>query len=83
MIQRFQMAVFPDTVPYKFVDKPNDRSARDQAFQLFEKLHSSLSLLAGQTAEIDGKRFVSFDPEAELLFEDWINGQYAGLVKTS
>jgi hypothetical protein len=40
MIQRYQLAVFPDPFTYKFVDKPTDIAAREKTYDLFKKLQA-------------------------------------------
>ncbi len=64
LIQRFQLLVWPDTVPdWKYVDRLPDGAAQEQAVQVFRKL---VDLNPSKPA-----RF-RFAPDAQELFVDWL-----------
>ena len=82
MLQRFQLAVFPDPTPYKYFDKPTDYEGREKAFSVFQKLQD-IGAISGQYGNgndnsqsqnnmIDGKRYVGFDDESQVRFENWL-----------
>jgi putative DNA primase/helicase len=64
LIQRFQLLVWPDTVPdWQYVDRAPDAASEQQAARIFRKL-----------VEFDAEspaRF-HFTPEAQDLFVDWL-----------
>ncbi len=75
LMQRFQVAVWPDTVPdWCNVDKYADTSAKMTAFSVFESLSGLTGAAVG--AEVDafdetGIPYLRFDAAAQELFDAW------------
>lgn len=65
LIERLQLAVYPDSPVFKFVDRARDNHARNEAFSVFQKLNE---LPLAEDDEIPGIRF---DSEAQLIFNEW------------
>jgi putative DNA primase/helicase len=64
LIQRFQLLVWPDMTPgWKYIDRPPDTAAKEQAASVFEAL-------AGLDAE--SPRLYHFAPDAQELFVAWL-----------
>lgn len=69
LIQRFQLAVWPDDVgKWKNVDNWPDSQAKQAAFDVFQRLND----LPGPVLDEDGRLpAVRFDDEAQNLFNQW------------
>lgn len=63
MLQRFQLAVWPDLTPWKAVDRWPDTDAKNTAFEVFDRLYN----WDGYPAESPAK----FTPVAQDLFDEW------------
>src|SRR5712692_8977023 len=73
LIQRFQLAVFPDPPPrWRNVDRWPDADARMRAFALYRQL-ATLDLAALDAEELTPaeRPFLRFAPDAQALFDAW------------
>src|SRR5712691_471409 len=73
LIQRFQLAVFPDPPPrWRNVDRWPDIDARTRAFALYRQL-ATLDLAALNAEELTPveRPFLRFAPDAQALFDAW------------
>ena len=73
MLQRFQIAVYPEAVKWNYIDKTPNLSAHSRALKLIRRLtemdfreHDSVM------SESDGIPYMKFSTEAQELFESWI-----------
>ncbi len=76
LLQRFQLLVWPDRQrPYTHVDRYPDADAKNRAFKIFEFLDSKTGEeLGGKRDELnpDGIPALRFSPQAQMLFNDWL-----------
>jgi len=73
LIQRFQLAVFPDPLPeWRHVDRWPDVDARARAFAIYRQL-ASLDLATVEAEELtpEERPFLRFAPDAQELFDAW------------
>jgi len=71
LLQRFQMAVFPDLpVDFKYIDRWPDTEAKNTAYVVFERI-SNIPVIRGAAQDDDGKLYLRFSPEAQELFVEW------------
>lgn len=70
LIQRFQMAVWPDYQHWRHVDRQPDYDAKNDAFALFERFASADSSMLGATTS-EGLPFVRFDAAGQSVFDEW------------
>jgi putative DNA primase/helicase len=69
LIQRFQLAVYPDdSGKWRNVDKWPDVEARQAAFEKFERLDAMESLPTDDEGRVQGLRF---DEAGQLVFNQW------------
>jgi putative DNA primase/helicase len=61
MIQRFQLMVWPDLTDWKFVDQWPDTDAKNQAFEVFDRLANWMGF----------DESARFDEPAQKLFDAW------------
>jgi len=66
LLQRFQLAVFPDAPPPAYVDDPPDARARQRFVDVFRRL-ADLRI----PAEPGALPALRFSPEAQQLYRDW------------
>lgn len=75
LMQRFQLAVWPDvSTAWENVDEFPDSEARKAAFETFARLHAMDSMLAGAEqpqGEEGGIPFLRFTPRAQAHFDEW------------
>ena len=78
LMQRFQLAVWPDiSRKWRNVDRRPGTAARQRAFQVYVRLDSLQPAEVGAEAdsvEADGIAFLRFAPEAQVLFDEWRTG---------
>ena len=75
LIQRFQLAVWPDTPDtWRNVDRWPDRDARDGVYALFEAVADMPACTTDERGDLVGVRF---SPVAQELFNTW----YAGMMR--
>ena len=72
MVQRFQLAVWPDKPQtFKFVDKYPDKEIKDAMYKLCKRLDSLNVERLGEQDEYDKIAYVRFSAEAQPVFDDW------------
>ncbi len=73
LVQRFQMAVWPDTGrEWVNVDRWPDTQARQEAKAIFQRLdHLDSAAMGAQQAEWDPVPWLRFSPEAQDKFNNW------------
>lgn len=76
LMQRFQLAVYPDIAKdWRNVDRWPDSNAKQEAYALFERLHAlDLSSIEMQGCTDEGLPFLRFDDPAQALFDEWRAG---------
>jgi putative DNA primase/helicase len=74
LIQRFQIGVYPDPVPFRLADRHRNTEAKNRAFEIFKKLDEldpkSVDVDA-QTDDYSSIPYLRFSPEAQQLWNDW------------
>jgi hypothetical protein len=69
LIQRFQLAVWPDSVKFDYVDEEPDREAAQAVANLFERLaNADFAMGYDHSGSIPSARFT---PDAQPLFVEW------------
>lgn len=75
LIQRFQLAVWPDSPKeWRNVDRWPDSDARDAAWDVFRRLDQQTAADLGAESDpfdADGIPFLRFSPLSQGLFDDW------------
>ena len=72
MVQRFQLAVFPDDVPWLNVDRWPNKAARDRAFGIFRALDAlDGEEIGAQRDDLQPIPFLRFLPSAQPVFDEW------------
>jgi putative DNA primase/helicase len=73
MLQRFQLLVYPDPRRWEWRDRSPDKSARDAAFEVFERLAEFDPVAWGTAPADDFAKFAwfCFDDEAQAVFIEW------------
>jgi putative DNA primase/helicase len=75
LLQRFQLAVWPDIGTWENVDRPPNRQAREEAFTLFKRLAELDASTVGAVVDEDtGIPVLRFADEAQELFDEWRAG---------
>jgi hypothetical protein len=71
LMQRFQIAVYPDTIPWVKCDRPPDERAYALAMQLFERLDADEKFNAKnfKTDARTGLPFIQFNNAAQNIFD--------------
>jgi len=73
LLQRFQLAVWPDDLPgWKNVDRWPDTEAKNRAYQIFERF--DLMCAEDIKAEKEGEDeipFLKFDEHSQHIFDEW------------
>jgi len=76
LIQRFQLAVWPDDpAEWKNIDRYPDFLARGEAFKVFSYVNALTPPAVDATPEIDDPRgvpFLHFTPHAQERFDEWM-----------
>ncbi len=73
LIQRFQLAVFPDESPHwENVDRYANKAAKNEAFAIFQALDVLDFASAARESE-DGNPYVHFDLQGQELFNAWLS----------
>ncbi|MEZ4484353.1 MAG: YfjI family protein [Syntrophotaleaceae bacterium] len=85
LIQRFQLAVFPDQkTTWVNVDRPPNKNARNRIFEVFKLLAvTNFRETDLPVEEIDGSPAIRFDPEAQNVFNLWLEELEAVKLKNS
>lgn len=74
LLQRFQLMVYPDISPqWRNVDHYPDTKDKNQAFEIFRKLHNLDTAQIGATIseETNDLHYLRFDEEAQEFFISW------------
>jgi putative DNA primase/helicase len=72
LLQRFQLLVFPDTPPWKHVDRIPDLAARNRYDQVFERIENlDPASLGAEYCDSCKIPFLNFDSQAQEYFNDW------------
>ncbi|MDG4549979.1 MAG: DUF3987 domain-containing protein [Candidatus Contendobacter sp.] len=73
LMQRFQLAVWPDPPPnWTNVDRWPDKAAKEAAWQAFERLDTLAGLAIGATPGDESEvPYLRFDEAAQREFDDW------------
>jgi putative DNA primase/helicase len=71
LLQRFQLAVWPDTTAYAYVDRLPNMAARRGAVSLYERLDVLKGNEIGNQCIIDGLPVLHFDRVAQGMFAEW------------
>ncbi|WP_460673710.1 YfjI family protein [Larkinella ripae] len=73
LVQRLQLAVYPDKADWAYTDEWPDKAARDQAFTLIQRIADSDFLdIAYQADDYNRFRYTRFDEEAQEVFKQWL-----------
>jgi putative DNA primase/helicase len=71
LIQRFQLAVYPDiNANWRNVDRWPDTEAKQEAWAVFQALYTLDPLAVGAESDDQGP-FLRFDKQSQNLFDDW------------
>ncbi|EIC20815.1 YfjI family protein [Thiorhodovibrio frisius] len=72
LLQRFQLATWPDPVGFEYVDRAPNANAREEAFNLFSRTDSLDFNFIGHPDRFDDDvKFVRLQPSAQELFIEW------------
>lgn len=73
LVQRLQLAVYPDKAPWTYTDEYPDKGARDKAFALIQRIaESDFASIGYQADEYTRFAYTRFEPQAQALFKDWL-----------
>ncbi|GAB3953293.1 hypothetical protein GCM10028805_36700 [Spirosoma harenae] len=73
LVQRLQLAVYPDKAPWSYTDEYPDKHARDKAFDLIQQLaDSDFSDIAYQADKYNQFPYTRFEPTAQEIFKTWL-----------
>jgi hypothetical protein len=70
-LQRFQLTVWPDLLPFRRVDKSPNLEAAGKVEEIFQALDTFDPVHFGATPQDGGVPFVHFAPEAQEVFNAW------------
>lgn len=74
MLQRLQLLVYPDPVPYERPKQWPDHSQEDKALEIFRSLADMDFKEAGaESTHFDKTPFFQFDDDAQSIFDNWID----------
>ncbi len=72
LLQRFQLIVWPDdTADWRNVDRWPDTSAKNAAFEVFERMAGLEPLAIGASRDGEGLSYLRFEPAAQEAFDTW------------
>lgn len=72
LLQRFQLLVWPDSGPFKYVDRWPDGDAKKMAAELFERVDKFDPETIGSRGDFDnGPPYIRLSNEAQQLFVGW------------
>ena len=73
LVQRLQLAVYPDKAPWAYTDEYPDKWARDKAFALIQRIaDSDFTSISYQADEYNRFAYTRFDSQAQELFKSWL-----------
>jgi hypothetical protein len=83
MLQRFQLLVYPDPIPWRYVDRFPNKSARRQVFDVFDALADFDPIACGAAPADEFNRFPSFrfDEAAQAIFIEWSSGHHPKIAR--
>ena len=75
LLQRFGMLVYPEPVKWKYVDRYPDKTAKDRAWSVFQKLNDFDPVEWGASPPDDFCRFCrfGFDADSQKIFIEWMD----------
>ena len=81
-IQRFQVLVFPEPTPWKWVDRTPSHGVRESIRAVFERLATFDPVQDGaySSNEFVKVPFFKFDDEAQKLYSDWCTDLYLNQI---
>lgn len=71
-IQRFQMSIYPDPRPYKWVDELHDSVAAERAYNIFQRIPTFNFFGNEPVQEYEGMKYLKYDHNAQELFKNWL-----------
>ncbi|MVM31176.1 DUF3987 domain-containing protein [Spirosoma sp. HMF4905] len=72
-VQRLQLAVYPDKVPWTYTDEYPDKWARDKAFALIQQLvDADFADIAYDADEYNRLPYTRFEAQAQQVFKEWL-----------
>lgn len=75
LMQRFQLLVYPDFIPFKYIDEVPDTQARIIAYEVINKIAEAsvtqISCWGGIKSEHDKVAAVKFDYNAQAVYVEW------------
>jgi hypothetical protein len=74
LIQRFQIGVYPDPVPFRLADRHRNIEAKNRAYDIFKKLDEldpKSADVGAHTDDYSSIPYLRFSPEAQQLWNDW------------
>lgn len=72
LMQRFQLAVYPDNAEWQLIDQPPKKEAKQQVLSILKNLKNMDFVKHGAILEEGGKRpFFHFCSSAQILFNNW------------
>jgi hypothetical protein len=73
LIQRFQLAVYPETPKsWNLIDRTPDSAARNRAARIFDILDSVNPAALGVPSSFSDATVIHFNTDAQDLFDDWL-----------
>lgn len=71
--QRFQLAVYPDEQKnWEYIDDEPDTVALERVHEAFEHIDNLDPSEIGACAGDDGKHYLKFAPDAQIIFKNWM-----------
>ena len=71
LLQRFQLMIWPETLPWNPVQRPPDGEAYERVVLLFEALDRLDPAGVGATIPDEGIPYLTFDPDAQDFYDAW------------
>ncbi|WP_428657692.1 YfjI family protein [Runella sp.] len=73
MIQRFQLAVYPDPLPnWEYIDQYPDKEAKTKAYRIFEQLATFDPVYLACADEYEEQPYMRFTEDAQPIFRVWL-----------
>ena len=72
LLQRLQLIVWPDQLPFEYVDRWPDKNAKEGARTLFERVDSfDAETIGSHDSFRNDSPFLRFAPDAQEMFAEW------------